>query len=233
MTASGTPAPRSVPNGELRVVDDVAGAFARLVASGSAAADGAYRIALSGGATARRCYERLATTDGLAWEHLELFVGDERCVPFDDRDANEALIRGCLGTRLDEVASFHPMRCDEAAAYEALIARSQPLDLVHLGFGRDGHTASLFPGTPQLDSPPGRLVVHSVDPTGVNPHRRLSLTFGAIARSKLAVFTVSGAEKRRAFEELLAGEDLPAARVRAGRVLWLCDPEAAGPSPGE
>lgn len=61
------------------------------------------------------------------------------------------------------------------------------------------------------------------DPSGRNPHRRLTLTFEGISRGRLVVFTVTGSDKHAALSAILAGEDLPAARVRAGRVLWLCD----------
>ncbi len=226
MSARG---PLRPPTGELQVVTDVPSAFADLVARvvGSAPGDGRARLALSGGETARACYERLARKDGLDWSRVECFVGDERCVPPADPDANQRLIRESLVERVP-VAAFHPMDCERAGDYEALLGAAPPLDLVHLGLGPDGHTASLFPHSPALDSPPGRLVVWSVDPSGRNPYDRLTITFEAIARSRLVVFTVSGAAKHEALHRLLTGEDLPAARVRAGEVLWLCDREALG-----
>jgi 6-phosphogluconolactonase len=101
------------------------------------------------------------------------------------------------------------------------------LDLVHLGLGPDGHTASLFPGSPALDPSPGTLAIRSSDPNERNPHERMTLTFEAIARARLVVFTVSGDSKRDTLRALEAGADLPAARVRAARVLWLVDHLAA------
>ncbi len=214
------------PAGQLEVVDDVATAFAGVVARVVGSAGHRVRLALSGGETARACYERLARQDGIDWSKVECLVGDERCVPPADPDANQRLIRQSLVERVP-VAAFHPMDCERAGDYEAMLAEG-PLDLVHLGLGPDGHTASLFSHSPALDSPPGRLVVRTVDPSGRNPYERLSLTFEAIARSRLVVFTVSGASKHEALHRLLTGEDLPAARVRAGEVLWLCDREALG-----
>jgi 6-phosphogluconolactonase len=112
------------------------------------------------------------------------------------------------------------------------VAQAGRLDLVHLGLGPDGHTASLFPGSPALDADPGRLVVMNTDPTGRNPHERMTLTFSGIARARLVVFTVAGEDKRAAFAGVRAGDpSLPASRVRADRVLWLVDPTAAGEGP--
>jgi 6-phosphogluconolactonase len=93
--------------------------------------------------------------------------------------------------------------------------------------GADGHTASLFPGSAALDADPGQLVSLNEDPSGRNKHPRMTLTYGGIARARLVIFTVAGEAKRPALEAIVAGEDLPAARVGAGRVLWLVDPAAA------
>ena len=96
---------------------------------------------------------------------------------------------------------------------------------MHLGLGPDGHTASLFPGSPALDEAE-RLVVTAGD--DAHPRPRLTFTFPAIARARLVVVTVAGAEKRDAVERIRAGEDLPGARIRAERVVWLGDRAAMG-----
>lgn len=212
---------------QFRLVDDVAPAFADVVAGAIAESSGPFRLALSGGETARQCYDVLASRAGIDWSRVECFLGDERCVPPDDDDANQKMIRSSL---IDKVspAGFYPMDCSEAEAYEALLAERGPLDIVHLGLGPDGHTASLFPESPGLEAPPGARVVHNFDETGRNPHRRLSLSFEEIARSRLALFTVAGESKKKALHRVLAGEDLPATRVRAGEVVFLCDREAMG-----
>jgi 6-phosphogluconolactonase len=98
---------------------------------------------------------------------------------------------------------------------------------VHLGLGPDGHTASLFPGSEALDADPGRLVVFNEDPSGANPHRRMTLTYSGIARSRLVVVTVSGSSKQAALQAIVDGEDLPASRVTADRVVWIVDSAAA------
>ena len=96
---------------------------------------------------------------------------------------------------------------------------------MHLGLGPDGHTASLFPGSPALEERE-RLVVATGD--DLHPHPRLTLTFPAIAQSRLAVFTVAGEGKREALQRVKAGDDLPAARISAERVIWLVDEAANG-----
>lgn len=210
--------------GELRVVDDVPRAFSALVVEEARAS-----LALSGGSTARACYELLAVA-AVDWSQADVFFGDERWVPVDDPESNEGMARKAFADRIHPRA-VHSMRhagdtIEEAAdAYERLLREYGPLDLVHLGLGPDGHTASLFPGSPALDERE-RLVVATGD--DLHPHPRLTLTFPALARSRLAVFTVAGEGKREALQRVKAGDDLPAARVSAGRVIWLVDQAANG-----
>jgi 6-phosphogluconolactonase len=210
--------------GELRIVDDVPSAFAELVVDVTPQS-----MALSGGDTARRCYELLAVAP-VDFADVDVFMGDERWVPLDHADSNEGVARVCF---LDHVhpKAIHSMyrpdvSIDEAAAaYDRLVRAHSPIELVHLGLGPDGHTASLFPGTPALDER-DRLVVPNGD--DAHPLPRITLTFPGIERSRLAVFTVAGEAKRDAFARVRAGEVVPAARVRAGRVIWLVDPAAHG-----
>jgi 6-phosphogluconolactonase len=213
--------------GELREVDDVASAFADLVAGVMA---GNFSIALSGGSTAEDCYAALAARS-LDWSGTEVFYGDERFVPVDDPDSNEGMTRRVL---LDHVwpLGIHSMvgdfatAAEAAASYDDLIGARHPIDLVHLGLGPDGHTASIFPGSATMDIT-DRLVVTAGD--DAHPHPRLTFTYPAIARSPLVVFTVAGGEKRDALARIRAGDEtLPAARVRAGQVVWLVDPAALG-----
>ncbi|HEY8547297.1 MAG TPA: 6-phosphogluconolactonase [Acidimicrobiales bacterium] len=221
--------------GELVVVDDVPGEFAERVieAFHQRPADG-FSIALSGGETARRCYERLADDAGnqIDWWKVDVYWGDERCVPLDSPDSNYRLGREALLERLGAVNANYPMRCEEGAdPYQLRLGDLGHIDVVHLGLGPDGHTASLFPGSPALDADPGRLVTMNHDPSGNNPYERMTLTFAGIARARLALFTVAGAEKADALARVAAGEDLPAARVRAEQVLWIVDPAAASKLP--
>jgi 6-phosphogluconolactonase len=207
----------------VRVVDDVVAAFADLVV---AEAPGA--IALSGGETARDAYRALATRT-LDWSGVDVWFGDERYVPVDDPDSNEGMARSVLLDRAQPRA-IHSMTgagaTAEAAAqaYDALVAAAPPIDLVHLGLGPDGHTASLFPGTAAL-TVTDRLVVANGDE--LHPHPRLTFTYPALRRSRLVVFTVAGEDKRDPFTQIRNGGDLPAGHVDAERVVWLVDPAAA------
>ena len=220
-------------NGDVILVDDVAAEFAeRVIESFHGRPEESFSLVLSGGDTAGRCYERLATdgADQIDWWQVDVYWGDERCVAPDDRDSNERLGRQTLLERVGAANAIYPMRCEDGPDhYQQRIAQAGRLDLVHLGLGPDGHTASLFPGSPALDADPGRLVVMNEDPTGRNPHQRMTLTFSGIARARLVIFTVSGEEKRDAFAGVCRGDQgLPAARVRADRIIWLVDPAAAG-----
>lgn len=208
--------------GDVRVVDDVPRAFAALVVKLAPRS-----IALSGGNTARQCYELLADAD-VDWSRVDVFFGDERWVSTDDPDSNEHLARTAF---LDKVMpkAVHSMRgagyIVEAAAdnYDRLVRGFGPIDIVHLGLGPDGHTASLFPGSPALEEQERYVVPNGDDQ---HPHPRLTFTYPKLASSRLAVFTVVGEEKRDAMTRIRAGDDLPAARVRAEDVLWLVDPTA-------
>jgi 6-phosphogluconolactonase len=220
-------------NGEVIVVDDVASEFAERVVEAFHARPGeSFALTLSGGGTARRCYERLAVdgADQIDWWQVDVYWGDERCVPPEHPDSNERLVREALLERVGAANAVFPMRCDEGPdAYQQRVAAVGRFDLVHLGLGPDGHTASLFPDSPGLDADPGRLVVMNEDPSGRNPHRRMTLTYSGIARARLVIFTVEGEAKREAFARVRAGDmACPASRVRAERIVWLVDRAAAG-----
>jgi 6-phosphogluconolactonase len=224
----------------LTPVDDVPRAFSDAVREAFAARPGPrFALVLSGGPTAQKCYELLATADAADWGVVDVYVGDERVVPPDDVDANQRLIKEALLDRVSGVGSFSPMPTvgpvDECvAAYQRTMSdlvTGPGIDLIHLGMGPDGHTASLFPVAPTLDAEPGVLVLATEDPNGVNPHPRLTLTLPAINSARIAVFTVAGASKANAVAALVRGDDLPAARVHAGRTLWLVDGAARADSP--
>ena len=214
----------------LVVVADVPGEFAeRVIEAYHARPNERFAIALSGGETARRCYERLADDAGtqIDWWKVDIYWGDERCVPHDHPDSNYRLAREALLDRVGAANATHLMRCNDVDGYQLRIGDLGRFDLVHLGLGADGHTASLFPNSPALDADPGRLVTLNQDPSGNNPHQRMTLTFAGIARARLVLFTVTGEEKAEAVAKVARGEDVPAARVRAERVVWLVDRPAA------
>jgi 6-phosphogluconolactonase len=213
------------PPGEVRVVDDVPAAFCAVLASCAPRT-----LALSGGGTAERCYAALLEAGGVEWEELTVLFGDERWVPVDDPGSNEGMARRIL---LDHVAvrAIHSLRgagvdlTAAADAYDALVASLGRIDVVHLGLGPDGHTASLFPGSPALRVD-DRLVVATGD--DAHPFPRLTLTYPGIASGDVAVVTVEGEDKADAWRRVQAGDDVPAARIQAGEVIWLVDPAAAG-----
>jgi 6-phosphogluconolactonase len=220
-------------HGELVVVEDVPGEFAERVIEAFHRRPGEiFSMALSGGDTARRCYERLAAeaAEQIDWWLVDVYWGDERCVPPDHPDSNERLVREALLERVGAANAVYPMRCEEGPdRYQTLVGSLGRFDLVHLGLGADGHTASLFAGSAALAADPGRLVAMSSDPTGRNPHERMTLTLAGIARARLVLVTVCGEEKREALGRVLAGDaTCPAAHVNAERVVWLADPAAAG-----
>jgi 6-phosphogluconolactonase len=220
-------------HGELVVVDDVPGEFAeRVIEAFHGRPHEGFSLAVSGGETARRCYERLADDAGsqIDWWKVDVYWGDERCVPSDSPDSNYRLVRDALLERVGAVNANFPMFCEEGAdPYQLRLGELGRLDVVHLGLGADGHTASLFPGSEALDADPGRLVVMNDDPSGRNPHPRMTLTFAGIARARLAIVTVAGEEKRDAMARVQADDPTcPATRIRADRVLWIVDPAAAG-----
>jgi 6-phosphogluconolactonase len=219
--------------GELVIVDDVAAEFAeRVIESFHGRPGDGYSVALSGGSTARHCYERLADDAGtqIDWWKVDVYWGDERCVPLDHEDSNYRLAREALLDRVGAANATYPMRCDEGPdPYQLRIGELGKFDLVHLGLGQDGHTASLFPGSPALEADPGRLVVMNEDQSGRNPYQRMTLTLTGIARARLVVVTVSGEEKRDALARVRREEEgCPGSHIRADRVVWLVDPAAAG-----
>ena len=217
--------------GEMVIVDDVPGEFAeRVIEAFHRRPNDGFSFALSGGQTARRCYERLADDAGnqIDWWKVDVYWGDERCVPLDHPDSNYRLGREALLERLGAVNANYPMRCDDGPdPYQLRLGQLGRLDVVHLGLGPDGHTASLFPDSPALDADPGRLVVMNEDPSGRNKHKRMTLTFAGIARARLVLVTVCGEEKREVMARVAAGENLPACRIQADQVLWLVDTDAA------
>jgi 6-phosphogluconolactonase len=210
--------------GELQVVDDVAAAFYDVVVDAAPAS-----IALSGGHTAHQCYERLVLAP-VDWSGTDVFFGDERFVPTSDPESNEGMARIALLDRA-QPAAIHSMYGagesieEAAAAYDALVREHAPISLCHLGLGPDGHTASLFPGNESLGVR-DRMVVATGD--DLHPYPRLTFTYPAIERCELVVVTVAGDDKRDAFAQVRAGADVPAAHVRAERVLWLADQAAMG-----
>ncbi len=217
-------------------LETLSAAAAELVAAAARAASterGRFSLALSGGGTPRRLYEMLAEKK-LPWERVHLFWGDERCVPREDPSSNYRLAREALFARAPlPPANIHPMPCDPAAAVEGAAAYEASLrvffagtdaafDLVLLGLGSDGHTASLFPGEPTLDEP-SRWVVSTPGLRASPPVPRLTLTYPALAASRGILLLAAGPRKKALVDAAArGGADFPAARARArGGALWM------------
>lgn len=186
---------------------------------------GEFTFAVSGGRTPWAMFGEL-TQEDLPWSAMHIFQVDERVAPDGDPDRNLMHLRNALGDVAAEVVAMPVNDADLEAAAESY-ARQLPdaLDLIHLGLGPDGHTASLVPGDPVLGVT-DRLV-------GVtNPyqgHQRMTLTYPGLARGDAVVWLVSGADKRDALTKLLAGDmSIPASRVEARRSTILADVAAAG-----
>jgi 6-phosphogluconolactonase len=187
---------------------------------------GRFAVALSGGRTPWAMVAALAGED-VPWEHVSVFQVDERVAPDGDPDRNLTQLLAALPPAAAP-AEIVPMTVtgdmDEAAtAYAALLPRR--LDLVHLGLGPDGHTASLVPGDLVLD-----VTDREVAPTGVyEGRRRLTLTYPALDRAREVLWLVTGADKRSALRRLRAGDAaIPAGRVQTAVQLLLADAAAAG-----
>jgi 6-phosphogluconolactonase len=198
-------------------------------------------IFLSGGSTPRCYLPKLAESlPKSAWRQVQVFMVDERDVAPESEASNNRLIEECLLTRLTlPPANYHPMRPwqhpEADADYEAELnslprnpEQSLVADLILLGMGHDGHTASLFPGTAAL-SEKERFVIWSQGPP---PHvRRLTLTLRVLNAARNVLFVVAGSDKAPAVAEVLGSGlcDLPAARVRpqSGRLEWMLDGAAA------
>jgi 6-phosphogluconolactonase len=171
---------------------------------------GAFSLALSGGRTPARMLELFGEEEDVQWEAVDVYQADERIAPRDDPERNLTLLENALPR-----ARIHPMPvededlADAVARYEATLP--ERLDLVHLGLGPDGHTASLVPDC-------GALKVRDRDiaiSREYEGRRRMTLTYPALDRAREVLWVVTGDDKREALDQLLSGdESIPAARVR-------------------
>jgi 6-phosphogluconolactonase len=169
-------------------------------------------------------FAELARED-MPWADTELFQVDERVAPDGDPDRNLTNLKASIG---DAPARVHPMPVNDpdlnAAAASYATVLPQRFDLVHLGLGPDGHTASLVPGDPVLDVTDALVAVTQP----YQGHRRMTLTYPGLARADQVMWLITGADKRDPLAKLLAGdESIPAGRVQAARSLVLADAAAA------
>lgn len=207
---------------------------------------GRLAVCLTGGSTPERLYARLTRppySRSFPWPCVHWFFSDERCVAPDDERNNARMTRRALFDHVDVAAeNIHaiptqgPSPAADAAAYEAELkgyygaARLDPdrplFDVAVHGLGKDGHTASIFPGSPALDESE-RWVVPVAQARQEPYVPRITLTLPVLGSSRTAAFLVSGADKREPLARLIAGAALPAARVgSAGRLSFIVDAAA-------
>jgi len=240
-----------VPPLEVREVADPAGLYraaADLIATTAAAAvaaRGRFTLALSGGNTPRSLYQLLAAeyAKRVPWSSTDVYFGDERCVPPDSPDSNYGMASEALLSRIPGLTErtariqgeLEP--ADAAKRYEAVLRSAFPdgttLDVSLMGIGPDGHTASLFPGIPELNEHT-RWVVPTNAPPTMKVHHRITLTYPVFANTRTVVFLLAGADKRDILEKVLASAGNPQAPYPASRVtarehvIYLVDRAALG-----
>lgn len=244
--ASGTPSVRTYD--DLNALADAAAQVFMDTATSAIKAKGSFFVALSGGSTPRTLFSMLSQPpyhDRVNWSRAHIFWGDERCVPPTDPESNYRMAREALLFHVP-VSSHQVYRMPGEAAdpnagaalYEMALRRAFALapgqlprfDLILLGMGPDGHTASLFPHTAALGVTNRLVVANRVDKLNTT---RLTLTYPVINAAALVVFLVAGADKTDALAAVLRGprqlEELPAQGIvpTNGAVLWLVDRAAA------
>lgn len=178
--------------------------------------------ALPGGRTPLPLFAELAKMR-LPWRNAVFFMSDERLVPLSSRHSNFGTAQRALFSKTDiPPANLHPARAAAALEKQLLAATggSGRLDLVFLGLGADGHTASLFPGSPALRS--GRLAAPAGAPRGTTPRRRITLTLKALNRARTVILLAAGPEKKNIFLRAAAGDKkIPAGRLKPRGELYL------------
>lgn len=193
-------------------------------ADAAIAARDRFVLALCGGSTPQRVYERLADA-AQDWQRWHLLYGDERCLPHRDAQRTSTLVERCWLDRIRFPAANHHVPAVERGAdtaaldYGADIDPLLPLDMALLGIGEDGHTASLFPGHTHP-----RQVVVPVHDAPKPPVDRISMSYDTLCAAATVCFLVTGQAKGAALARWLRGEDIPAARVNGrDRTLLITD----------
>jgi 6-phosphogluconolactonase len=195
-------------------------------------ARGEFSLALSGGRTPWRMIALLGDLAEMPWDRTQIFQVDERVAPPGDKDRNLTHLVGMLS--ISHQAAVRPMpvtsRDLELSAAEYEVHVPAELDLVHLGIGPDGHTASLVPGDPVLEVDDRRVAL-TWDP--YQGHRRMTLTYPALAAARRILWLVLGEAFQEPVAKLLAGDtSIPAGRVENDNMLLVCDEAAMGGSAG-
>jgi 6-phosphogluconolactonase len=208
-------------------------------------AKGPFRVSLSGGSTPKTLYRLLATSEfrsRFPWPHVSWYWGDERFVPYDHPESNYGMTREAMLVKVPvPPENIHPIPADgtpedAAQRYERTLQESygaptldpaRPLfDVMLLGLGSDGHTASLLPGDPVLEERKRWVAVVSHG----RPEIRITMSYPVIESSRRVAFLVTGAKKTAILRAIIAGaSQAPAARIRpVGELFWFVDRAAAG-----
>jgi len=189
---------------------------------------GFFRLVLAGGGTPKLAYQLLANSDS-QWQYWHLYFGDERCQPVDHPERNSRMVHESFSGQVPiPAAQIHPIRAEigaEAGAreYQTLLQDALPFQMVLLGLGEDGHTASLFPGHQH----PGDDLAVPVHDAPKPPPDRVSLSAKALADTENLLFLVTGEGKREAVRRWRANENIPANGILAkGKAEVLIDKAA-------
>ena len=192
-------------------------------AHGAIAARGQFRLVLAGGTTPQQTYRLLAKAEA-DWFHWHLYFGDERCLPATDSERNSRMAEQTWISRVDiPLAQIHPIPAElgpeqGAADYGRLIDNALPFDLVLLGMGEDGHTASLFPSHRH----PANSATVAVHDAPKPPPKRVSLSAVTLGNCRHLLYLITGAGKRQAVAAWRRGESLPISRIEpmgSGEIL--------------
>jgi 6-phosphogluconolactonase len=190
---------------------------------------GVFHLVLAGGRTPEKVYRQLANAQA-DWKNWQLYFGDERCLPADHPERNSRMTAmAWLDHGAVPIANIHPVPAElgaelAATRYASIVENARPFDLVLLGMGEDGHTASLFPGQHH----PNTESVHAVHHAPKPPPDRVSLSRASLSDSRDVLVVITGSSKRAAVQQWQAGEALPIAGITAHhRITALLDEAAA------
>jgi len=238
----------SSPN--IRILSDRAALFQAAAdefmrqANAAIASKGRFTVALAGGSTPKGLYSLLATKAALAWDKIYFFFGDERHVPPDNPESNYRMAREALLSKVPipaqnifRVPAENPDAAQAAQTYEDTLRRFFPpaeafprFDLILLGMGPDGHTASLFPGSKALQEKSRWVVSNWVEKFKTD---RITLTLPVLNNAAVVMFLAAGEDKTETLKEVLQGtkpgEQFPSKLIRPtnGQLIWLVDQAAA------
>lgn len=192
---------------------------------------GAFKLVLAGGTTPEKVYRLLAETNA-DWAHWHIYYGDERCLPIDHPDRNSLMAEQAFLNKVaipsEQIFTIPADTTPETAAklYQQTVANALPFDMVLLGMGEDGHTASLFPNHIHNENELAHAVYNSPKP----PPERVSISAKALSNTQHLLFLITGANKQDAVKAWRAGADLPIASIEPDSAIDIYIDSAADKS---